>query len=77
MVRVRSGNCVASVARYLHWEEAAVRLPAALTAEGALRQHAEQIATEEQHLQMQEPHHVLVGQSSAGTIQASRQATFA
>ncbi|CAE7215587.1 GLN1 [Symbiodinium pilosum] len=40
-------------ARYAHWEEAAVQLPAVLNAEGALRQRAENMMTEELRLQAQ------------------------
>ncbi|CAE7870793.1 GLN1 [Symbiodinium microadriaticum] len=38
-------------AKHAHWEEAALRLPGVLKAEGALRQRAEAVTSEEMHLQ--------------------------
>ena len=38
-------------AKHAHWEEAALRLPGVLKAEGALRQRAETVTQEEMHLQ--------------------------
>lgn len=43
--------------RLAHWEEAALRLPAALSTESALRERAERLSEQEQHLQSQVEEH--------------------
>ena len=40
-------------ARYAHWEEAAVLLPAAITTEGALRERVERLSEQEYMMQSQ------------------------
>ena len=40
-------------ARYAHWEEAAVRLPAAINTEAALRDRVEQLSEQEQQVYSQ------------------------
>ena len=46
-------TCCYFNARYAHWEEAAVRLPAAITTEAALRDRVEQLSQQEQQVYAQ------------------------
>ena len=48
-----SGGVEAESARYAHWEEAAVLLPAAITTEGALRERVERLSEQEYMMQSQ------------------------